>query len=102
LFYDNLGKQEKMYGFFVNQSDIIINKFWKNFNLCNLLYYKKLKFIYVFIRNTFDVLLLDKDLFFVIYEFFSENKDKHINFFLNSIEFISIINRIEGKNKRSK
>jgi hypothetical protein len=27
LFYDNLGKQEKMYGFFVNQSDIIINKF---------------------------------------------------------------------------
>jgi hypothetical protein len=97
LFYDNHLRKEKIYKFFVEENNIIFNKFWNDFDLHNFSEHKKLKFIYEFFKNIFDVFLLDKDFFFITYEFFIKNKNEDINFFLNSNEFISIINRIDNK-----
>lgn len=98
LFGDNnLKNKEKMYEFFINESNSIIDKFWNNFTLSNLSDYKKLKFIYEFCKNIFDVLVLDKNLFFEVYKFFNKNKLRDIEFFLKSTEFISIIIKFDKK-----
>jgi hypothetical protein len=64
------------------------------------MHYAHLKFIFEFIKNVFDVLLSNKNFFFEIYEFFDDNKDKDIYFFVNSIEFIYIIKKIDNKNNK--